>query len=70
MKKLIKKPAIIALFVLFLSITAFPQPPLPPGHGEPDDQPAPIGSGIAILLALGVAYGAKKVYNARKNFRN
>ena len=27
-----------------------------PGHGEPGDQPAPLGSGIAVLAALGGAY--------------
>jgi len=28
---------------------------------------APIGSGVAILLALGAAYGGKKVYDFRKH---
>lgn len=27
-----------------------------PGHGESGDQPAPIGSGIAVLTVLGGAY--------------
>ena len=27
-----------------------------PGHGETDDQPAPLGTGIAVLTALGAAY--------------
>lgn len=31
-----------------------------PGHGEPGDQPAPLGSGIILLTALGAAYGIAK----------
>ena len=30
--------------------------PLLPGHGSEVDQPAPLGSGIAVLLGLGAAY--------------
>ena len=45
-------------------------PPPPPGsHGGGGDfEAAPIGSGLLILLSLGLAYGGKKVYNARKRF--
>ena len=31
-----------------------------PGHGEPGDQPAPLGSGIAVLMGLGAAYLVSK----------
>lgn len=31
-----------------------------PGHGENTDQPAPLGSGIVLLTALGAAYGFAK----------
>ena len=31
-----------------------------PGHGEPGNQPAPLGSGIAVLLGLGAAYAFAK----------
>ena len=31
-----------------------------PGHGEPGDQPAPLGSGIVLFTALGAAYGIAK----------
>ena len=31
-----------------------------PGHGESGDQPAPLGSGIVLLTALGAAYGIAK----------
>ena len=33
-----------------------PAMPLLPQHGEDTNQPAPLGSGIAILLGLGTAY--------------
>jgi len=45
-------------------------PPPPGGHGGDTNQPAgggaPIGSGIGFLLALGGAYGARKVYKVYK----
>ena len=69
MKKLFAKTAILLTFTMLISTSVFTQPPLPPSHGEPEDQPAPIGSGLGILLALGAAYGAKKVYDARKKFK-
>ena len=65
----------ISLFIgLFFGLTAISiaQPPDPPGgHGQGGNQlpgggMAPIGSGLVILLSMGAAYGAKKVYNARK----
>ena len=34
--------------------------PLLPAHGMTEDQPAPLGSGIAVLLGLGAAYLAGK----------
>jgi len=30
------------------------------GHGEPGNQPAPLGSGIAVLIGLGAAYAVAK----------
>lgn len=46
-------------------------PPNPPGNpnegGGPVGGSAPITGGIGILLALGAAYGGKKVYNAYSN---
>ncbi len=53
------------LIVLCLNSSAIAQPP-PPDHGEDDDQPVPVGSGMVLLLAMGTAYAAKKVYKARK----
>ena len=31
-----------------------------PGHGSQTDEPAPLGSGIVLLTALGTAYGIAK----------
>ena len=31
-----------------------------PGHGEGGNQPAPLGSGIAVLVGLGAAYAYAK----------
>ncbi len=56
---------------LTLSINSFAQapPPPPPDHGSTGNQNggnAPIGSGLAILMGLGLAYGGKKLYDSRK----
>ncbi len=67
---LIKSLIFSGLFIL--SIGAFAQVPPPPpagGHGESGNQEgggAPIGSGIGILLSMGAAYGARKIYIFRK----
>ncbi len=34
-----------------------------PGHGESTDQPAPVGTGIAVLTVLGAAYLVGKKRN-------
>ncbi len=45
-------------------------PPPPDTHGSNQNEPpgggAPVGSGITILLALGAAYGGKKLFDARR----
>jgi hypothetical protein len=65
--------AAILMFVA-LSEIAMGQPPHAPGNGHGDDtnQPggpsgAPVGSGVMILITLSAAYGAKKIYTARKD---
>lgn len=61
--------------LLSLSISALGQgapPPPPPGGGSGGNQNqnggggggAPVGGGLGILLALGAAYGGKKIYTA------
>ena len=39
--------------------------PLLPHHGSDDNQPAPLGSGIAILVGLGSAYLVRKNYTRK-----
>jgi hypothetical protein len=74
MKKIIKQASILLLFAaMLLSATPLlaqgPPPPPPSGHGATGNQPvggnAPIGSGLAILLAMGAAYAGKKVYQVK-----
>jgi len=71
MKKFIATLAIVATLAVTGMVHA--QAPPPPGHGQSGDQRpgggAPIAGGLGILLALGAAYGAKKVYDARKDLR-
>ncbi|MBI9039420.1 MAG: hypothetical protein JEY97_14905, partial [Bacteroidales bacterium] len=63
--------ALLMAAATFISSTAKADdpPPPPPGHGETGNVPgggAPIGSGLFILLGLGVAYGGKKIYDCKK----
>lgn len=68
-----KKSFLLAIcFVLSLAILpnlAHTQPPPDPG-GDPDtgEPGVPLDGGLSILLAGGVAYGAKKIRDARKNY--
>ena len=39
--------------------------PLLPPHGSEDNEPAPLGSGIAVLLGLGAAYAVAKKRNEK-----
>ena len=48
------------------SVALYAAPPPPPPPGQSTDQPAPLGSGLAVLATLGLAYGAAKLYRARK----
>ena len=72
MKSIKKLIPILFLFMFFAVSASVGQPP-PPDRGQDGDQApqqeGPIGSGIAILLTLAGAYGAKKVYDARKKIR-
>ena len=70
MRKLLAPILFTFIFVLF-ALVGFSQPPPPPsGHGETGNQSggdAPIGSGLAILIGLGAAYGSKKLYDLKKD---
>jgi hypothetical protein len=73
MKKSLK-PFMLSLFILcfmaFAKIGLAQEPPHPPSDkGTSTNQsPAatPIGNGLTILLAMGAAYGAFKVYQMRR----
>jgi len=74
MRKAIINLIITGLFLVVPVIITFasaPPPPPPPGPtpGGGDiaiGGPAPIGSGLIMLISMGAAYGARKIYNARK----
>ncbi len=67
-------PLVVMMGILFINVNLIAQDPPPPpseGHGQTGNQVpgggAPIGSGLLIMLALGAAYGGKKVHNMKKN---
>jgi hypothetical protein len=69
MKKFIVSIAFIGI-LLFTAQNIIAQEPAPPpsgGHAQSGNSPngggAPIGGGLGILLAMGVVYGGKKIYN-------
>lgn len=58
---------VFSFFLLSVGLMAqLPPPPPPEGHGSTTDSPAPVGSGLAMLIGLSALYGAKKVYIAHK----
>ena len=59
---------LVAIMALpLLSLCDVPPPP-PSGGSGPGPTPvgAPIDGGVSILLAMGIAYGGKKLYTMRK----
>mgnify|MGYP000248984127 CR=1 FL=1 len=69
LRKLILVVSIIGADALINFSLAQPRlgdPGVPGGGGDPIGGSAPIGSGFVMLLAMGLGYGAKKVYEARK----
>ena len=60
----------VMLFTIHFSPAQTPPPPNgggdPGGGNTPDPGGAPIAGGIGFLLALGAAYGGKKVYDFKK----
>jgi len=72
--KRIKKTIIIIGLIWPILLTAQVPPP-PNGGNNPDNNDpvgngAPIGGGIAMLLAMGAAYGGKKYHDYRKKLHN
>ena len=73
MKKLLALFALILFLItapaVFNGAMADDPPPPPPGHGDVGNVPgggAPVGSGIAVLLSLGAAYGWKKYSSSKE----
>lgn len=68
--KILSIGLIITYATLLTTIVQADAPPPPPGHGETGNSPggggAPIGGGLIIILALGMGYAARKVYDARR----
>lgn len=64
MKKIVfKTMMIIGLSIISIGLSADP-PDMPGEHGTNGDVPgggAPVGSGLAILIAMGSAYGAYRM---------
>lgn len=80
MKKTIRQfilvVSIISAAAFFNTLDAQPKPGDPGigggagGGSKPIGGSAPVGSGLVMLLAMGLGYGAKKVYEARKELLN
>ena len=73
MKNITKALAtLITITLLTINFSTAQTPPPPNGGGDPGSGNTPVGGGapiaggIGILLALGAAYGGKKVYEFRK----
>ena len=70
----VKKLILVAVFSLFMVVAFAQNPPPPPGGGTGSENNsgnqlggnAHIGGGMIILLALGLAYGGKRLYDLKK----
>jgi len=65
-RSIIKKFALITTMVLTAVVLFAQTPPPPPNHAQPSNQPVPVGSGLAVLAALGIGYAAISWRRARK----
>lgn len=54
----------LIIVALFISAIAIAQPG--GGDGDPDETVIPFDGGLSVLVAAGVAYGAKKAYDKKK----
>ena len=72
MNKILKLLIITAIVIvpLLTATASVPPPPPPPPGGGGDPIPiggtAPIEGGVVILVSMAAAYGAKKIYDARR----
>jgi len=60
----------LTISLLFVSILSFAQSFSGPPSFTPDVLDNPIDGGLSLLLGAGVAYGAKKLRDHRKNNKN
>jgi len=63
MKKFTQQIIIVLLFLttpLFIDVASAQPPP-------PDPEPIPLDGGLSILIAAGIAYGARKVYKNQQD---
>lgn len=66
-----RKFLIAGMFMLFAVTLTAQDPPPPPGDpsnggtNPPVGGSSPVGSGLVILIALGAAYGGRKIYQLR-----
>ena len=73
--KSLKKLIAAAILIFAFSALSAQTPPPPNGNGSnpidngntPVGGGAPIGGGLIIMMALGMGYGTKKVYDFRNN---
>ncbi|MBN2173605.1 MAG: hypothetical protein JW731_05715 [Bacteroidales bacterium] len=73
MKKKLSAVLIVLMLLvspIFINNIFADQPPDPGGGPGGGDDPvgggSPVGSGLAILISMGAAYGARKIYHLRK----
>lgn len=61
---LLMSSLLLTISPLFITDVLGDQPPDPGGNptGDPVGGGSPIGSGLVVMVSLGLAYGAKKVY--------
>lgn len=61
---------VFALLFFTYDVVAQTQAPPPPAHGNQSQTvpggSAPVGGGLLLLIAMGSAYGLKKIYDSRK----
>ncbi len=67
MKKTVIILSMLSFFLIVSNERVFSQGlPPDPGCPTPPCPAIPLDGGISLLIAAGIAYGSKKVYNAKK----
>ncbi len=69
--KVLKVILTVSLILIVNQVLLSAPPPPPAGSASCWPPPCvPIDGGISFLIAAGVAYGAKKLYNSKKSSNN